>query len=338
MTDQQHFTDSFLDAQRKMGDQQTDLLIEETFADPFRKAAFYQWLKGEGQFEIDALVLALPSWADQKQMKAGSEFFIRHSELIMSLLGLISLPYCYCAADGAMVLYQSEKIRNQTTMRLYETAIFVWEVMAPDAFGIGGKGFEAVLKIRLLHAMARHHLLKSGNWDNAYGLPVNQEDMAGTNLAFSFIVLRGMDRLSVSVSSADRKSFMHLWNVIGFMMGLHDDLIPRKPDSAHLLDRTISRRQFRSSAHGAGLTRSLVDHVLATNKKVTENDILGLMKYLLGTDVAAMLNINSPDLPLYKLLLIKAINKLKSIRPLGDARAAYARDYAKFQLQRPNNI
>lgn len=336
MSYSEHLSDVFLATQRQVGDGQADALIANTFADPQKRAAFYLWLKGEGKFEQNAIALSLPAWADQKQMKAGSEFFIRHSELIMSLLGLLSLPYCYCAADGAMVLYQSEKIRNQTTMRLYETAIFVWEVMAPDAFGTGGKGFEAVLKIRLLHAMARHHLLQSGQWDYARGLPVNQEDMAGTNLAFSFLVLRGMHTLGIKVSSAERQSFMHLWNVIGFLMGLQEDLIPQEPEMVEVLDKTISRRQFRSSEHGIALTRSLVHHVLATNKgKVTENDILGLMKYLLGKNVAAMLGINCPDLPAYKLFLIKTINKVKSIMPIWDMQVAYQQGYAKFQLQRP---
>lgn len=338
MSGQQQYSDSFLDAQRQRGDEQADLLIAETFANPQQKAGFYQWLKSGVEFKQNSLQLTLPEWADQKQMSGGSEFFIRHSELIMSLLGLLSLPYCYCAADGAMVLYQSAKIRRETTMRLYETAIFVWEAMAPGAFDKGGKGFEAVLKIRLLHAMARHHLLQSCEWNNGRGLPVNQEDMAGTNLAFSMIVLRGMDRLGLSVSNSDRKAFMHLWNVIGFMMGLEETMIPRQHSEGELLDRTISKRQFRSSVHGAQLTRSLVDHVLSTNKnKVTENDILGLMKYLLGTDVAAMLNIYCADLPAYKIFLIKTINQLKSIKPVWNSRAVYERDYAKFRLQRPDN-
>lgn len=349
MNDSRNYNNDFLSGKRQIGDRYADIFIQEVFSIPERKQEMQQWISTATKNE-DLSVLAnlfpgvsfignagqLPGWADKRLMKAGSDFFIKHAESVMTLLGLLSLPYCYTAANGARVLYLSEKIRKDTTKRLYETAIFVWEVMAPDAFESGGKGFTEVLKLRLMHAAVRCYTLESGKWDDTWGHPVNQEDMAGTNLSFSLIVIRGLRKLGLTVSQADQQAFMHLWNVIGFLSGLQEDLIPRDPKMAQLLDHAISKRQFCVSTHGRELTKALTDHIIAVNKsKASANDILGLMRYLLGNEVSAMLSINAADLPGYKIGLIRTINLLKSFKPQGNTDFVYRRAYAAFKLQKP---
>jgi hypothetical protein len=84
------------------------------------------------------------------------------------------------------------------------------------------------------------------------------------------------------------------------------------------------------------LTHSLTQHILAVNKsKAAANDILGLMRYLLGKDVADQLGIIAPELPAYKLTLLRTINLLKSFKPQGDPGRAYHQAYRSFRLQRP---
>jgi hypothetical protein len=349
MTAAYTFNDAFLDGKRLLGDTDADQFIERVFRDSGQKELLQHWMKNAsgienlntlvGKFpDVDFIVQAnrLPDWANPRLMQAGSVFFSRHSESIMSLLGLLSLPYCYSAANGAMVLYLSERIRKETTKRLFETAVFVWEVMAPGAFQCNGKAFTEILKVRLMHAAVRYYTLRGGKWDQAWGLPVNQEDMAGTNLSFSLIVVRGLRLLGYSVSNQDQEAFLHLWNVIGYFTGLDQDLIAVTPKMAQQLDGAISKRQFRVSAHGKELTHSLTEHILNVNKsKATAGDILGLMRYLLGRHVAEQLGIEAPELPAYKLRLIQTINFLKSLRPQGDAGRAYHEAYRAFRLQKP---
>ncbi|AMR33966.1 hypothetical protein A0256_22210 [Mucilaginibacter sp. PAMC 26640] len=349
MTDQLTFNDELLDTKRLSGDLQADEFIRYVFEDDARKLHLQQWMSGKsGGEHFDLLKSSfpgfafiekardLPSWAQEGLMKSGAVFFARHAEIIMSLLGLLSLPYCYTASNGAMVLYLSELIRKQTTKRLYDTAVFVWEVMGPDAFGQDGNAYEEILKVRIMHAAVRYYTLKSGKWNEAWGLPVNQEDMAGTNLSFSLIVIRGLRMLGYTVSHADQTAFMHIWAVVGFLSGLDDTLIPENPKMAQQMDAIIKKRQFKVSTHGQELTRSLTDHILSVNKsKATANDILGLMRYLLGAEIADMLLIDAPELPGYKLTLIKTLNLLKSFKPNGDSRTNYRTAYAAFKLQNP---
>jgi hypothetical protein len=343
------YNDEFLNAKRASGDKTADEFIHYVFADPAKKLELQQWLSGKSKgnqltslkdiypgFDLINNASNLPSGAEPKLMKAGAVFFARHSETIMSLLGLLSLPYCYTASNGAMVLYLSELIRKQTTKRLYDTAVFVWEVMGPDAFGKEGDAYAEILKVRVMHAAVRCYTLQSGQWDNSWGVPINQEDMAGTNLSFSLIVIRGLRMLGFSVSEADQAAFMHVWGVIGYLTGLNDDLLPKNSKMAQKLDEAIKQRQFCLSTHGQELTQSLTDHILKVNKsKATANDILGLMRYLLGEEIANMLAINAPKLPGYKLTLIRTLSLLKTFKLASDPIQKYRIAYAAFKLQDP---
>ena len=171
-------TGKLLSEKRLCGDIIADNFIEQCFSDQTEKAALQHWLnllinnqglltspmkfKEQPVFEKAG---QLPIWADRKLMEQGAEFFARHADSIMSLSGLMSLPYCYAAADGAMVLYLSDRLRSDAEKRLYETATFIWEVMAPGAFSIEGSAFSAILKVRLMHAAIRYYTAKSGNWN-----------------------------------------------------------------------------------------------------------------------------------------------------------------------------
>lgn len=343
------YSNELLDQKRLSGDPQADEFIRYVFSDAVKKQQLQEWMAGQsGAVHLKSLQDAfpafafvdqateLPAWAQPRLMKTGAIFYARHSEIIMSLLGLLSLPYCYNAANGAMVLHLSELIRKQTTKRLYDTAVFVWEVMGPDAFGTDGKAYEEILKVRIMHAAVRYYTLQSGKWDDSWGVPINQEDMAGTNLSFSLIVVRGLRMLGYNVSQEDQAAFMHIWAVVGYFSGLDEDLIPENSKMAQQLDTAIKQRQFSVSAHGQELTASLTAHILSVNKsKATANDILGLMRYLLGKEIADMLAIDAPDLPAYKLTLIKTLNLLKSFKPQGDARQNYRVAYAAFKTQNP---
>lgn len=336
-----------MDSKRLLGDPEADRFIQKVFADTKQKTDLQRSLKTlvnnnslaefkEAYPGYDFITHSnkLPDWAVPRKMRAGSVFFSRHSEMIMSLLGLMSLPYCYNASNGAMVLYLSERIRNDTTKRLFETALFVWHVMAPNAFIHGGKGFSEIMKVRIMHAAVRFYTLQSGNWDDVWGVPINQEDMAGTNLSFSLIVVRGLRLLGFSVSRDEAEAFLHLWNVIGSLTGLEDDLIPETPKMAQQLDRVIGARQFTSSTHGLELTQSLTRHILSVNKtKAIDNDILGLMRYLLGKDISDELGISVPDLPAYKISLIRTVNLFKSFIPKGDPGLAYHQAYRSFLIK-----
>ncbi|MCS7003696.1 MAG: DUF2236 domain-containing protein [Cytophagales bacterium] len=234
-----------------------------------------------------------PAWIDFQKIKIATDFFSKYAQPIMTMLGLYSLPYCYAAAKGVKVLYFSERLRSDTLKRLYETAEFVWNVTQYDHW-IDGKIFKFTQKIRFLHAWIRYCICRLPSWKISWGLPINQEDMAGTNLAFSLIVLRGLRKIQLKVSFQEAESYLHLWNVVGNLLGIDERLIPKTLKQASLLEQKIAERQFVPSMEGQTLTKKLVNTLHeATQKKISIKIIENYIHYLLGDDVSSVLNIKA---------------------------------------------
>jgi len=345
------YSKSLLTAMRRTGDEPADELIESVFGDGVKKLAFKNWLDtvqsnsalehASQEFASYSVVqnsTRLPSWASKKLMTSGNAFFARHAAQILNLMGLLSLPYCYAAADGAMVLHLSERMNQDTGKRLLETATFIWDVMSPDAFHKNGKGFSSIFTVRLMHAAGRYYTLKSGHWNEAWGHPINQEDMAGTNLSFSLIVIRGLRRLGLQVSYAEQQAFMHLWNVIGSLLGVTEDLLPIDGKRATDLEEAIRLRHFKPSPHGQELTLSLTRYITSIDSGTASGGIaaanlLQLMRYLLGDEIADMLAIKPGNLSAVELRLLKlAIGAVDLGGGIGgDVSRLYNEAFIKFR-------
>jgi len=295
------YTNEQLAQLRQIADPLADQIVAHFFSQG-RAPEFAQLMAGAHQADWPAEVPAflaqtaqLPPWADPELMARGCRFFEQRTQAIMSLLGFLSLPYCYAAADGAQVLYRSGRIVADTQRRLAETAQFVLEVTDPLAFGPGGEGFVAVRKVRLMHAAVRYHIGQSGRWDAGLGQPINQEDMAGTNLAFSFIVIRGLRKVGIAVDHQDALAYLHLWKVVGWLMGVQTDLLPDDERAAATLDQLIASRHFRKSAVGTELTAALIQAINETFRDLPQGRLPGFVpayfRFLLGDRVADLLGI-----------------------------------------------
>ncbi|MES2731895.1 MAG: oxygenase MpaB family protein [Bacteroidota bacterium] len=238
----------------------------------------------------------LPAWSNVRQMAEGSIFFQKYTDPLMLLLGLYSLPYCYAAADGAQVIYMSQRIHKDTYNRLLETAQFVLEVTKPDAFSANGAGFITCNKIRLMHATIRFYSKQSGRWNDAWGLPINQDDMASTNLAMSYIPIRGLRKLNLNPEDKESEAYLHLWNVVGYLLGVKEELLPANLREAYHIDRVNVSRNFRSSDAGIVLTKALLDSLnYFAPESMPKKLPVAQMRLLLGDDVADMLAIPAAD-------------------------------------------
>jgi len=339
------FDDDFLNAQRMICDRTADAFIKQIFETATQKQLLFQklstlnyneQLNGIADFypghEFIKEAATLPQWADTRLMAKGATFFAGHAQAIMTLLGLLSLPYCYAAANGAMVLYLSERLRSDAGKRLQETGEFVWEVMAPGTFDFEGKAFASILKVRLIHAASRYYVQRDGKWDITWGMPVNQEDMAGTNIAFSLIVIRGLRKLGYTVEAQEQEGFLHLWNVIGSLLGISQELLPADIRLVRELENAIRTRHFRASVQGQELMKSLTVIFSEAAKDADQNprDVLGLIQYLLGEEIAGMLGINAPEINNDKLRLIRMLSLWHDLKPGSRPEIAYKSAYHKL--------
>lgn len=299
------FDDNFLSPYRQQGDPVADRVIALLAQDQGREG-LGRFMRYLGDFQdlstsqLPAYVKQffeehqkLPAFADSRQIQQALAFFWKYNQQIALILGCYSLPYCYAAAEGAQVLWLSQRIKNDTFKRLEETGEFVFGIMQERDWP-NGRNLTKILKIRLMHAVVRYFTSHSGQWDNAWGVPVNQEDMAGTNLAFSYIVIKGLRKLGIFAPVAQEEAYLHFWNVVGYLLGLEEKLVPQHLREAYHLDRAIAKRQFRVSEAGVGLTKALMQ--VLRQQAPTEalsNFPVAQMRFLLGSSVADLLEVPS---------------------------------------------
>ncbi|MFT7382003.1 MAG: hypothetical protein ACI9Z3_001896 [Roseivirga sp.] len=253
------------------------------------------------------------SHSEGVKMVEGQKFFAKNASDIMLLLGFLSLPYCYTAAKGAEVLGRSNRIIAEPGKRLLETAEFVFEITEPNAFVPKGRGFVSILKVRLIHAVIRWYINQSGNWDQEYfGIPVNQEDMAGTNLSFSVIPVRGLRKLGIIVLPTESDAYIQFWNIIGSRLGLNEGLLPKDNKECYLLEKRIRERHFESSEIGRQLTKSLLKYFeTVTVNSPLEGKSKSFIQFLLGDKVSGLLGIKVDEFsrvsfkPFYELMKVK---------------------------------
>ncbi len=320
------YTDSLLNTMRQQADPVADTVVEQLYKDGDRSlfAMLGSMPPANGAplpnnlppylADFFEKTRHLPSWYNKRKVTKAAAFFKKHMPEVLSMLSFISLPYCYAAADGAQVLYLTERIRNNTVKRLSETAQYVYYVMQKDAFEAQGYGIRSAQLVRLTHAVARYHTLKSGRWNSDWGIPVNQEDIAGTNLAFSLISLRGLRKINIIPTPDETEAFIHSCNVSAYLLGLAPQLIPANAQEAYQLDRKIAARHFKPSEAGKALTRALLDSFEETIPDERLRKLIpGYIRYLAGNEVADIIGLPPKEVNPLLLSPLLAVNSLRSL-------------------------
>ncbi|MCI0670609.1 MAG: DUF2236 domain-containing protein, partial [Myxococcaceae bacterium] len=134
-------------------------------------------------------------------------------------------------------------------------------------------------------------------WDAArLGLPINQEDLAGTLMTFCAVPLDALPRLGVEVSAEEAEAWVHTWNVVGSLMGVREELLPRDRADAEALMDAIRDRQWAPSSDGRFLVQPLLrmmqDYLPGS---VFDGVPVVLVRHLAGDHCADLLGLPSMD-------------------------------------------
>lgn len=171
----------------------------------------------------------LPDWVDTKQLERGQRVYLAYTPAMSMSLYYRSLVPGFSLPKIAAVLQATGYLtppssRESVMNRLSDTAGMILACMISlDSLLPGGKGWEACLQVRLLHAKVRDRLMRSKHWDtNKNGIPINQEDMAATLLAFCHNSLLGVEiALGRPLSVLERLDYTALWRYIGWLLGVN---------------------------------------------------------------------------------------------------------------------
>ncbi|MVW59318.1 DUF2236 domain-containing protein [Massilia sp. NEAU-DD11] len=192
----------------------------------------------------------LPDWADAAKIARAEVLFMEMSMASCTLLFCASLPQCYIMPDLAAVLHAAGELEQHTDYRVRATAAMIFPVMMHGGLTApSGGGVAQAIKVRLIHAMIRHLVLRGDvaealvaprrlprllpqaktmpqvlyahGWDiDRLGLPCNQEELGYTLLTFNYVFLQGLRRLGLRLDQGDEEAYMHAWNVLGAVLGI----------------------------------------------------------------------------------------------------------------------
>ncbi len=297
-------TEGLVDDLRHAGDPSADAVIEElartdqvrTVSDVLRSLTYNdQPVPAELPASIGRWLdehCVLPDGVDRDRLERGSAVVVEHGPQVCVALATASLVYCYAGYPGVKVLTFSRRLGHDADRRVGETAQFVLAVTAPGSLDPCGRGIRKIQKVRLLHAAIRHLVMGSGRWDVAAdGVPICQEDLVGTLLSFSWIVVDALRKLGVRIDDQEAEDYHYRWRVIGQMLGIEPAAIPVDLAQAGALTREIARRSHRRSDEGILMTRALFALHANSLPAGFEGAAPALTRYLLGDEVCTLVGL-----------------------------------------------
>lgn len=236
----------------------------------------------------------LPAWADQEMLELGSNVFSKNAAQIVLALHLASLPVLYAADRGAQLLYLTQQMTSHIERRICETAQFVLDVTEDNAFAPNNAGIVTTQKVRLMHAAVRHFIGHdpkwSKHWQGKWGVPISQSALAITMLSFSTVVIQCLEKSGITVTKEEKEAYLHLWKVVGHILGIRSELMPKNyKESVDMID-TFRRIAYGPTDEGRALTKVLIEFV-QRNVHAPDKLITDWMRFWLDDDMCDLLGV-----------------------------------------------
>lgn len=308
------FSPAFLEGLRREGDGPADRAVSAFFAsvDAPESPLHTLLLRSNGELDDDQApgvapfvreVEPWPDWVDPRLVRRGQDLFGDWGMQLASGLFLASLPMSYACAKGAEPLVRTARMTRNPKRRILETGQMIIEAMSPGSLVPGARGYCVVRRVRLMHAAVRHTLtdpeaIKAiggtsiAPWDDSWGIPINQEDLLGTLLAFSVVGIKSLGQVGVTLSDMDVEAYVHTWNLVGHQLGVRDDLLPLNHADASV----VAERIFSSESASSDAGRELTATTIAAMQDLLKVKMLrGLpasgIRFFLGEDTANLLDV-----------------------------------------------
>lgn len=211
-----------------------------------------------------------PNWVDEALLARGVEVCQMTGAVGAWVMRDGALMGGYQSPDFNRVLVMTGALEKGSSKRLAETSH--WWLACTEQGGVSrfGEGFKSTLRVRMIHAMVRRHVAERADWDLIDdGVPINQLDMAATQLAFSIVLLQGVRTLGYPMSAEDGRAVIHLMRYVGWLMGVELELQPQtEPKGMRLLYHTLLSVVAPSDTSGRTLAQALADEPLNRPYKV----------------------------------------------------------------------
>jgi ER-bound oxygenase mpaB/B'/Rubber oxygenase, catalytic domain len=165
------------------------------------------------------------------------------------------------------------------------------------------------------HTLWTHRMVEIGEEEEAgdkfvvRSHPLNQEDLLATLGTFTTVTFDALSKFAVTFDDDDRDAYHHLWNVVGWHLGIGDaasvpqpdepapnqwpdnNILPLGVDEMDRLYRWLGGRLQHGTSQGCRLAKTLVQELALPLPRPFERMPAVVMRYLIGDDKADELEI-----------------------------------------------
>lgn len=275
-----------------------------------------------------------PDWVDENLLAQGARVCGLGGRAGMRALAVTGLMAGYQLAAVNQTLLATGALEKGAARRIAETTKWWIDVTEPGAMARDGDGFKSTLRVRIIHALVRHHVSQQPSWNQAdLGLPVNQTDMQATYLGFSTVYLLGMKLVGIPLNREDKAAVMHLWRYIAWLNGVEEGLLHNLADGersgmAWLFKNLLSQRM--ADADSARLAQALANEPLHRHYprwgwlmgRFNRSMHLSLARLCMGNETLRDLGLpvwTLPWYPLWMMVFNQTLHRVARLSPGGKA-------------------
>lgn len=259
-----------------------------------------------------------PVWLDRNLVEEGALFMRQAGTPALEIMRDLALMPGYLFSSFNHVLVLTGALSKGAGQRVAETA--QWWLDCTEAGGMArdGKGFKSTLRVRLIHALVRRHIPSKPEWDSQqWGRPVNQIDLAATNLSFGPVFLLAALLCGIVTTPREAQAVLHFWKYVGWLMGVEEPwLVDEMVDGIQLLRRLLSTQSpadWTSQALGQALAKEPFARLYPWKKdhpvlhqwylRLQYHQHLSLSRLILSATQMRKLGLSGNVLPWYPLLM-----------------------------------
>ncbi|KAF5308190.1 hypothetical protein FQR65_LT06370 [Abscondita terminalis] len=239
----------------------------------------------------------LPPYYDEEKFKKGQQFYHKHiyGMFIGKLLGLLTVISTPTILK--VLVFTNMSSDPLTAYKRYLATIFHMCVWYDNDFKPGSKLWQSINTVKFLHNSTSKRICL------AKGCRILQKDMGITQFGFMGLAILRPEKLGIYHASKDElESFIHLWRVVGYIMGMEDRY-------------NICRESLEETRE---ICEGLIKNVFLENMKTPTKDYLKLSDALVtGMQVMnPFLETTVFTAYLHKILNINNNNNISSFPPL----------------------
>ncbi|WP_046315482.1 oxygenase MpaB family protein [Mycobacterium sp. UM_Kg1] len=268
-----------------------------------------------GEFE------PIPDWVDMARVRRGQRALRRGGADGTYIARDVSFLGGYQFSSFNKTLLRTGVLEKGSNKRFAETLQWALDVSAEGGLEPLGVGYQATIRVRLIHEYVRRHVAALPDWRaDEWGLPVNQTDMAATLVGALIAPPAGGLALGLVMPPAELDDIAHLTRYVGWLMGVRDDWLPRSfRDGIRVLYQTLGALSAPDETTKQ-LAAPMADDPLGWHfgamaglrRRIARAQHLSLTSSFLGSGTMRKLGLPTSVLPWYPLVRLP-VNLARSV-------------------------